>query len=357
MVGSRRKTSRNCSRNGSCSKSATGRTGTPSGSGCRKKARQGRTGTRQRLQKKPDKDEQARQAAAAAEKARQDEQAGQAAAAAATEQAFWQRIESSGNPDDFDHYLEQFPKGRFVDEARYQIFVLRALKCGHVGKGGWIGVGFKAMTGEIAQRLGLDGARGALIGTVSEGGPAEHAGIRPGDVILGFDGSAVTDMHKLPCLVADKSPGESVYVTFWRQRSGSGTQLKVGRMVLPDPTSAPVSVPAPPSIANLPVERRVVFPRLGVTLSELTPDARRKIAIPSATSGVLVVAVSEGGPAGAKGLKPGDLILTADGQSVSNPAQFREIVGADWYASRKPILLLVERQGDRRFVALSFRDR
>jgi serine protease Do len=96
------------------------------------------------------------------------------------------------------------------------------------------------------------------------------------------------------------------------------------------------------------------LPELGLTLSELTPKIRGSLGIPPETSGVLVLAVTEKGPATDKGLKGGDLILRVDQQTVKSTNQLKELAAADKRAGRKAILLLVERQGDVRFVTLSF---
>lgn len=314
-------------------------------------------------------EDRARQAAAAAEKTREDKQTSQAGAATAdtvtpspapiplpadAEHALWQKIEASRNPDDFDEYLKQFPNGRFANEARYQVLILRDLGCDHVGKRGWIGVRIQAVTDEIADNLGLDKARGALVASVTDGGPAQSAGIQPGDVILSFGGMTIGQFKELTCSVADTSPGQVVHVSFWRHRSESGRDVKTGKLALAEPASEPASAPNAPSIADLPIERRDVLPELGLTLSELTPKIRGSLGIPPETSGVLVLAVTEKGSAAGKGLKGGDLILRADQQTVKSTNQLKELAAAHKRAGHKAILLLVERQGDVRFVVLSF---
>src|SRR5476651_2465135 len=70
---------------------------------------------------------------------------------------------------------------------------------------GWLGVKIQGVTDEIAESLGLDKARGALVASVTDKGPAEAAGIQPGDIVLTFDGKDVTDMKRLPRIVAERS--------------------------------------------------------------------------------------------------------------------------------------------------------
>ena len=96
---------------------------------------------------------------------------------------------------------------------------------------GWLGVRIQAVTDEIAESLGLDKAKGALIASVSDNGPAQVAGIQAGDVVLSFDGREVTDMRRLPRLVAETPVGKTVPVTVWRKRkenslAGKGRQAR-----------------------------------------------------------------------------------------------------------------------------------
>ena len=82
---------------------------------------------------------------------------------------------------------------------------------------GWLGVRIQAVTDEIAESLGLGAARGALVASVTEGGPAEKARIEAGDVILTFNEKPIEVMRQLPRAVADTSPDQEVVVTVWRK--------------------------------------------------------------------------------------------------------------------------------------------
>src|SRR6266700_5489960 len=83
---------------------------------------------------------------------------------------------------------------------------------------GWLGVRIQGVSDEIAESLGLDKARGALVASVSDKGPAQVAGVQPGDIVLKFDGKDVTDMKRLPRLVAETPIDKPVKVTVWRKR-------------------------------------------------------------------------------------------------------------------------------------------
>ena len=89
----------------------------------------------------------------------------------------------------------------------------------HTVHRGWLGVRIQAVTDEIAESLGLGKARGALVASVNDNGPAQAAGIEPGDVILSFNGKDVDDMRRLPRLVAETPVDKTVAVTLWRKRA------------------------------------------------------------------------------------------------------------------------------------------
>ena len=100
----------------------------------------------------------------------------------------------------------------------------------HVVHRGWLGVRIQAVTDEVAETLGLDKPRGALVASVNENGPAQSGGIQPGDVILSFDGKPVNDVRHLPRVVAATKVGKTVPVTVWRKRQQETVQVAVGRL-------------------------------------------------------------------------------------------------------------------------------
>jgi len=100
----------------------------------------------------------------------------------------------------------------------------------HTVHRGWLGVRIQAVTDEIAESLGLNKTQGALVASVNDKGPAQVAGIQPGDVILDFDGKDVSDMRRLPRLVAETPVNKTVPVTLWRKRAETTVKVKVGRL-------------------------------------------------------------------------------------------------------------------------------
>jgi Do/DeqQ family serine protease len=98
------------------------------------------------------------------------------------------------------------------------------MRSGEVRRGS-LGVTIQPLTPEAIEKLGLQNARGALVNSVVSGGPAERAGVRGGDVITAFNGTAITDPNALRNAVARTAPGSDVTLTVWR--SGREEQLRV----------------------------------------------------------------------------------------------------------------------------------
>ncbi|MGH7095393.1 MAG: PDZ domain-containing protein, partial [Stellaceae bacterium] len=212
---------------------------------------------------------------------------------------------------------------------------------------GWLGVRIQEVTQEIAESLGLAKPRGALVASVNDKGPAQLGGVQPGDIILTFDGKPVPDMHQLPRLVAETRVDKIVPVTVWRKRHEVTLQVKVGRLQETEKASV-----KPSEKENPKQGKSGVVNALGLTLSNITAELKDKFSLTDDAKGVVVIDVAKGSAAAEKGLKPGDVIMEIAQQEVRTTAQVTARIDHEKKAGRKSILLLVQRQGDLRFVAL-----
>jgi serine protease Do len=218
----------------------------------------------------------------------------------------------------------------------------------HTVHRGWLGVRIQAVTDEIAESLGLDKAKGALVASVTDKGPAQTAGIEPGDVVLTFNGKDVSDMRRLPRLVAETPVDKTVAVILWRKRAETTVKVTVGKLQESDQQLA--STQEPPKKTGDRSAGQVKA--LGLTLSGITPELKDKFSLADDAKGVVVVDVAQNSSAADKGVRPGDVIMEAAQQEVKSPQEVTSRIDTEKKAGRKSILLLVERQGDLRFVAL-----
>ena len=169
------------------------------------------------------------------------------------------------------------------------------LKSGGRVSRGRIGVVIQEVTKELADSFGLSKPMGALVSTVEKGGPADKAGIESGDVILKFDGKAVTQSADLPRIVGATRPGSKVAVVLWRKNASR--ELSVTVSELPEDK-------APARLARGGKQPERSANRLGLVLSELSPEQKKELKL---GAGLIVEEVRNGATHG--DLRPGDIIL------------------------------------------------
>jgi serine protease Do len=133
----------------------------------------------------------------------------------------------------------------------------------------------------------------------------------------------------------------------WRKRHENALQVKVGKL---DETEQVAAKETPKKAP--PKDDGSTITTLGLTLSNITPELKEKFSLADDTKGVVVVDVVKDSPAAEKGLKAGDLIVEAAQEEIKSATQVAGKIDDAKRAGRKSILLLVERQGDLRFIAL-----
>ena len=210
---------------------------------------------------------------------------------------------------------------------------------------GWLGVRIQDVTPDVAEAMGLAAASGALITDVPEG-PAKDAGLLAGDVILTFNGSEIKDVRDLTRTVADSPIGEDVPVVVLRAGSEETVQVKLGRREDAEAETQPAAVQKTPAE---PTQTEV----LGVTVVPMDDAVAQSLNLPAGSQGLAVTHVDPASEAAAKGVAPGDVIVEAGQQKVVSLSDLEDRITEAKDAGRKSILLLVRREGDPRFVALS----
>ena len=108
--------------------------------------------------------------------------------------------------------------------------IIEQLKATGKVERGWIGARIQPVTDEIAEAVGLDKGRGAMIAAVDPSSPAAQAKLQPGDVILAYDGKPIDRSRQLPRLVADTPPETPVKLTMWRDGKEQEVDLKVAAL-------------------------------------------------------------------------------------------------------------------------------
>ena len=205
--------------------------------------------------------------------------------------------------------------------------VVQSLKDNGVVTRGWLGVQIQPVTADIADGLGIDGGKGAIVADVTEDSPALKAGFRTGDVILKFNGKDVSDARDLAKKVAQVAPGKSVPVDIVRGGKAMTLDVAIGKMPGDNKVASASGKGGGSSLEGL-----------GLKLAPADDGA-----------GVKITGVDPSGTAADSGLKPGDVILEVAGQEVHSPADIRDVLKS---SGKKRVLMLVRSGDSQRFLAL-----
>jgi serine protease Do len=193
---------------------------------------------------------------------------------------------------------------------------------------GRLGITIQDVDQALAQDFGLQQPSGALISSVEPESPGARAGLKPGDVILKFDGHEIPDSTDLPPLVASVKPGSTATLSVWQKGKLNQVTVTVG------------GTPQATTLASSATGNGDAH--LGLTVRPLTSEERSQ---DNVTSGGLMVE-SSSGPSAKAGIEPGDIVLSLDNAPVASAPQLRDLVRK----SGRHVALLVQHQDARIYV-------
>lgn len=209
---------------------------------------------------------------------------------------------------------------------------------------GWLGVQIQEVTPVIASAIGLDTPMGALVSGVLPDSPAAKAQLKSGDVILSFNGDNIEQMRELPRLVAAAPVGETANLSILRDSAKETIEVKIEKPDKDEQIATSETGPASPSGETAEA--------LGLTLARITPYLRQQYDLSSDISGVVIVNVSNDGPAADQDLRRGDVIVAVGQEAVTSPDQVEILAQKARAAARDAVLLLINREGNDLYVAV-----
>lgn len=218
-------------------------------------------------------------------------------------------------------------------------------------KRGWLGVRIQTVTDEIAESLELDKARGALVASVTEEGPAEKARLQPGDIVLEFDNKLVDDMRALPRIVAETPIDKAVTLKYWRDGKERKVKVKIGELEKAEDDGLLASK----KDAQKKPEKTIDIDIVGMSVTDLSGAIREEFNVPKDVQGVIVVETKARSEAAEKGLSAGDVIVEINQKPVTSSKNLKAAINKSKKSKRASVLLLVNREGDIRFVALKIK--
>jgi len=204
------------------------------------------------------------------------------------------------------------------------------------------------LTMEAAKAFGLSNNSGALINKVNPNGPADKAGVQPGDVVVEFNGKPVKDSDTLVGIVVNTKPGTTVPVVIYRDNKRKSLNVTVDELDL-DAEQARNARRG----AGGRNEEQPAATGFGMTLDPITPELARRVDLPASAGGAIVSDVDRNSAADRAGVLPGDVILEINRQKVANVSQItRELQRGQ---PGQPIFMLLWRDGEQRFVTMTKR--
>ena len=216
---------------------------------------------------------------------------------------------------------------------------------------GWLGVRIQDVDDAMAEAMGLEAAGGAMVTDVPTG-PALDGGIEVGDVILSFNGQDITDTRELVRIVGESNVGETVRVLVFRDGATETLRVTLGRRETAEGlggNTAPNGNEPTPEVAP-------ASEILGMMLAPLTDDLRQQLGAQNVSGGLVIQQLDPVSDAAEMGLQVGDIITEVTQQPVTTVADFQTLLQSAEEAGQQSILLLIRRDGNPRFMALSIKD-
>ena len=201
-------------------------------------------------------------------------------------------------------------------------------------------------TDEIADSVGLDMARGALVMEVNANSPAQKAGVMVGDVVVAFDGKPIKEMRQLPRLVAESKVGTRTEMKVWRKGAEKTLSITLGEMDESPKAQAKAAGAADDAAPDTAQEHA------GLSLVPIDAAARAQFRLKAGVEGLLVVAVKAGSSGADAGLQRGDVIVDANQEPVASVEQFRRALARAKSSNRNHALLRIQRGGTMAFITM-----
>ncbi|AOX99080.1 DegQ family serine endoprotease [Jeongeupia sp. USM3] len=204
---------------------------------------------------------------------------------------------------------------------------------------GRIGVSVQDLTDDLAKTFGLPNTNGALVSGVDKDGPAAKAGLKPGDVVLKYNGQPINNTGDLPRFVTDTKPGTTVKLGVWRDRAARELPVTIGLL---DSVEGPNKAREYKGGSALQEDSQ----RFGLTLRELAPQQLKALGV---KYGLAIQSVT--GPAAKAGLMRGDVIIGVGGTDLASMQQLRQLLAA--VKPGEAVALRVVRDGAAIFISMA----
>jgi serine protease Do len=216
---------------------------------------------------------------------------------------------------------------------------------GHVDRG-WLGVAIQPLTPDLAQGMGLGSDKGALISSVQDDSPAAAAGLKSGDVVMRFGEHEIESPKDLSRVVAETASGASVPVKVWRDGSEKTLAVKIAEMKEEVAANASGSGEESGPAASDTVDQ------LGATLAPVNDLTRQQFGLSEDAKGVVIADLEQDSALAEQGVRPGDVIERVNNRKIATPGDVAKALQEAQSDKRSVAVMLIESDGNDRFVAV-----
>lgn len=206
---------------------------------------------------------------------------------------------------------------------------------------GWLGVTIQNLSEELAKSFGVDTTKGVLVGQVQTDSPADTAGLKQGDIIVGVSGKNVEDVNQLKNKIAGTKPGTTVSILVIRGGNREAIDVKIAE--LPSDISSILRKPG----KSEPNKNDALKETIGIIVQDITEELAASLDL-GTSEGVIVAKVSKGSPAYEGGLRSRDIIKKVGETKVSSVSELLKLLSDE--VLKIGVRLIVEQQGMERFV-------
>ena len=183
----------------------------------------------------------------------------------------------------------------------------------------FVGATFESVDATMAEALGMARPQGALVKSVVPDGPAEKAGLRPGDVVLAMNGAAIEHPDALGYRLATSPIGSTAQLSVLSQGRERGVEVEL------------IRAPEGASTAEIIIDGRSPF--AGAKVAELSPRLAQRLGMRGEARGVAIVEILGNSPAAGFGLRPRDIVREVNGEAIDTAEKLREVAStqARWW--------------------------
>ena len=239
--------------------------------------------------------------------------------------------------------------GFAIPSSTIQRVVEDLKKSGAVTRG-WLGVQIQSLSDDSAEALGLKDTNGALVGEVIESSPAQHAGVKQGDVVTKMNGTMIKDNKDLSRKVAALQVGQTAAFTIWRDNR----EMTINVTIAKRPGEARIAGNNTSKGDKDDVKSGGAdVSALGLGLAAITPSVRNEYSLDAKDTGLLITDVDPESDAAERGLRAGDRIIAVGGDEVKSVEEVKTAIATAKSQKRGSILLFVATQrGQKAYVPI-----